>query len=45
MERAKRDLEEHRFECLSAVRVLVRLSEWDVSTSLKQLAMTDLSIN
>lgn len=35
MERAKGDLEEHRFVCVSADRVLAGLSEWDVSTSLR----------
>ena len=38
MERARYELEEHRFVCVSAVRVLARLPERDVSTSLRQLA-------
>ena len=38
MERARYDLEEHRFVCASAIRVLALLPERDVSTSLRQLA-------
>jgi hypothetical protein len=38
MERARYELEEHRFLCLSAVKVFALLPERDVSTSLKQLA-------
>ena len=38
MERAKSELEEHRFVCTSAIRVLALLPERDVSTSLRQLA-------
>jgi hypothetical protein len=38
MERARYELEEHRFMCISAVKVFALLPERDVSTSLKQLA-------
>jgi len=38
MECAKSELEEHRFVCVSAVRVLALLPERDVSTTLRQLA-------
>jgi predicted PolB exonuclease-like 3'-5' exonuclease len=38
MERARYELEEHRFVCVSAISVLALLPERDVSTSLKQLA-------
>jgi hypothetical protein len=38
MERAKSELEEHRFVCASAVRVLALLSEPGASASLRKLA-------
>jgi hypothetical protein len=38
MERARYELEEHRFLCISAIKVLALLPERDVSTSSKQLA-------
>jgi hypothetical protein len=38
MERARYDLDEHRFVCTSAIRVLALLPERDVSTNLRQLA-------
>ncbi len=38
MERARYDLEEHRFVCASAIRVVALLPERDVSASLRQLA-------
>jgi hypothetical protein len=38
MERARYELEEHRFVCVSAVRVFARLPGRDVSSSLRPLA-------
>ena len=38
MERAKTELEEHRFVCTSAIRLLALLRERDASTNLRELA-------
>jgi hypothetical protein len=38
MERARYELEEHRFMCVSAVRVFARLPGRDVSSSVRPLA-------
>jgi hypothetical protein len=38
MERARYELEEHRFMCVSAVRVFARLPGRDVPSSLRPLA-------
>jgi hypothetical protein len=38
MERAKSELEEHRFVCALTIKMIALLPERDVSTGLKQLA-------
>jgi hypothetical protein len=38
MEHARSALGEHRLVCVSAVRVLTLLPQWDVSTGLRRLA-------